>query len=178
MWRQLAVLLWSFVAINSGKKVGSQYGSLVNEALEDTFQTFEGTKVGLYGAKVAYDYSVVRDLCHNLIGTADYDRVACCTPNDVRHLYNVLIDDNKLVMFVENPKDYENKGEGKLPPVQSVLSRQKVSNSLPIEYRQGPLVPTQHCTRYFNGTLHFPGRSTVYNVYHARKKLFFFQAMY
>lgn len=141
---------------------------LIQKALEATFRSFEGDANGIaLNNPISRDYSLLADQCYQLQGKADKYRIGCCTPNDARHLYNVLIEGKKLVVFVESSKNETEIKKHKLPPVQSVRNREKVNSLLEIEYREGKLDPLKDCTRYFNGTLHFPGRSTVHNVYHA-----------
>lgn len=153
--------------VSFAKKSNSRL-HLINKALERTFLAFEGSTEGIRHQAVPQDVSSVLDVCHNLDGSKDKNRIACCTPNDVKHIYNVLVEDGKLVLFVRSKKEAMSQNKV-LPPVQSVRSREKVNSLLPIEYREGTFDPSKHCTRYFNGTLHFPGRSTVHNVYHACK---------
>ena len=102
----------------------------------------------------------------------DILRIVCCTPEDVRHLYNVLFEDQKVVGFTDlvNQKKIS---DHSLPPVTSVKKQRKENFNLPLESRsispdnllnQGENSP---CKSYFNGTLHVIGASTMHNVYHA-----------
>ncbi len=136
-------------------------------------------------------YSFITDLCstvnffesnqtrHSKAKLADEDilRIVCCTPEDVRHLFNVLFEDQKVVGFTDlvNMKKIS---DHSLPPVTSVKKQRKENFNLPLESRllnaaseyniltQGKNSP---CKSYFNGTLHVIGASTMHNVYHAGK---------
>lgn len=163
-----SILLLIFFALLGSVLCKKTFGraSLVREVLDETLSVFQ-EKVVVKASHIAGSaFTEVREVCHNFLNTADYGRVGCCVPNDIKHLYNVMIENRKLIFF---RPDSSSPGLGTLPPVSTVKAQKKHNFNLPIEYRDGPLIPSKHCTRYFNGTLHIPGRSTVHNVYHACK---------
>ena len=175
------LLWWSFAAlllvtwqtttnVAEARKVSTN-AILIQRALHATFAAFEESPWPKSHPDIPLGFSQIHDQCHHLDGTIDVGRIGCCTPSDVKHLYNVLIEDRKLVVFVPSLKEKDTR-PFKLPPVQSVRYQKKVNHHLQVEYREGPMDIDKHCTRYFNGTLHFPGRSTVHNVYHACKSSF------
>lgn len=144
--------------------------SLIREVLDETLSLFR-EKVIVKASDISGSiFTEIREVCHNIRNTNDYNRVGCCVPNDVKHIYNVLIENKKLIFF---RPDSSSPGLGTLPPVSTVKAQKKHNFNLPIEYRDGPLIPSKHCSRYFNGTLHIAGRSTVHNVYHACKLIEF-----
>jgi hypothetical protein len=131
-----------------------------------------------------YKYSELQGVCKHVKDEVDRTRIGCCTPNDVRHLYNAMISkDGKMVMFQKpdtasrtstssslqsfNAIASSKPGGSVLPTISSVKQQAKINFNMPIEYRNEHL-DISKCTRYFNGTLHVIGRSTVKNVYHAR----------
>ncbi len=121
-----------------------------------------------------FQYSDVQNVCNNVKKDTDRIRVGCCTPSDVRHIYNVMISqDGKMIIF-QNPDSAASSRNNKLhlPPVSSVKQQAKINFNIPTEYRSEKL-DISKCTRYFNGTLHVVGRSTVKNVYHACKRYTF-----
>jgi hypothetical protein len=109
-------------------------------------------------------YSSMTGVCGDQIDSDTVKRTACCTPSDVKHLYDVLVHNGKFVLFSDKPQS-----SVKLPAVTSVKTQQKVNYNVDIEYRNEAFVPLTHCTSYFNGTLHVVGKSTIKNVYHASK---------
>lgn len=137
-------------------------------------------------------FSFITDLCstvnffesnqtrHSKVKRADEDilRIVCCTPEDVRHLFNVLFEDQKIVGFTDlvNMKKIS---DHSLPPVTSVKKQRKENFHLPLESRFLNAVSEDNflnnkeknspCKSYFNGTLHVIGASTMHNVYHAGK---------
>jgi hypothetical protein len=161
----LLLLFQSLIFVSSRK--ASPFLNLLKDALNQTFSEFEVPYPPSNSKfSIPSDFTQVEEICHGLKGTPDYNRVACCTPNDVRHIYNVLIEEKKMIFFVPDLKAVR---KPNLPVVSSVVQQKKIDYQLPIEYREGPLIPSKHCQRYFNGTLHFPGRSTVHNIYHSSK---------
>ena len=109
------------------------------------------------------EYSEVLDVCNVPLESSLFDRTGCCTPSDVKHLFKVLVQDNKFVLFSEKPKPI------KLPAVTSVKTQQKIHLNVPVLSINDKFSTSQQCKSYFNGTLHVVGRSTVKNVYHASK---------
>lgn len=109
------------------------------------------------------EYSSVLDVCNVPEDSSLFDRTGCCTPSDVKHLFNVLVQDNKFVLFSEKPKTV------KLPAVTSVKTQQKIHLNVPVSSINEKYSQSKQCTNYFDGTLHVVGRSTVKNVYHASK---------
>lgn len=109
------------------------------------------------------DYSNVLDVCNVPQDSSLFDRTGCCTPSDVKHLFNVLVQDNKFVLFSEKPKTV------RLPAVTSVKTQQKIHLNVPVSSINDKFSTSKQCLKYFNGTLHIVGRSTVKNVYHASK---------
>lgn len=139
----------------------------VNRALARTFASLEMNTTGVPNIPIQRSVSVALGACHHLRASSDYDRIGCATPNDVRHLYNVKILHGRLVVYLGDD-DY-NRTQWNLPSVRSIIPRKRQASRLPISFVKGPMIPETHCKSYFNGTLHFTGRSTVHNVYHARK---------
>jgi len=163
-----SLLLSAFVALFGIVvcKKASGRASLIREVLDETLSLFREKVVVKASDISGSSFTEVREICRSLRNSEDYRRVGCCVPNDIRHVYNVLIENKKLIFF---RPDSSSPGLGTLPPVSTVKAQKKQNFNLPIEYRDGPMIPSQHCSRYFNGTLHIPGRSTVHNVYHACK---------
>lgn len=136
-----------------------------------------------------YKYSEVQGICKHVRDENDRNRVGCCTPSDVRHLYNVMISKEGNMVIFQNPDaaadtttststtstvtsskstTIRGSNKGQLPAISSVKQQAKINFNMPIEYRSEKMDMRQ-CTKYFNGTLHVIGRSTVKNVYHACK---------
>ena len=113
----------------------------------------------------------------------DILRIVCCTPEDVRHLYNVLFENQKIVGFTDSVNKKKGSDHNLLPSVTSVKKQRKENFNLPLEYRSLKATfqddnridgKNSPCKSYFNGTLHVIGASTMHNVYHAgylKKKL-------
>ena len=108
------------------------------------------------------DKSAMHSACHSLRGrTGDFARVGCCQPQDVRVLYNVMVDVGALAFF----------GDGAysaLPSIRLVHRHGEapILFSLPIR-RKSHASYAQHCPEgAFDGTLHVFGRSITHNVYH------------
>jgi len=87
--------------------------------------------------------SSVEMICHNLQNKLDLSRVACCTPSAVRHLYNVLIEDRNIVLYVDpkQKRHFEDK----------YVNQTTYEFSMPIELREGPFDEKKHCKSYFDG---------------------------
>lgn len=169
--RQLLTILLYFLPFLCTCRANQNRTTLlpyINRALARTFALLEGNITGVPRLAVPHDYSLVYKLCDHLRDRSENERIGCCTPNDVRHLYNVKIFENKLVAFSNGIQNNTTK-DWVLPWVRSVLPLKRSMDKLSVVFVNGPLIPEKHCKEYFNGTLHFAGRSTVHNVYHARK---------
>jgi hypothetical protein len=115
--------------------------------------------------------SSINNICYNLPGDDHKQRTGCCQPLDVRHLYNVMIEKGKLILFLgDTPHTHSSQNARKIPPVMSIKSQSKSYYNMNVEERYGKM-PRDECKSYFDGTLHVIGRSTVKNVYHASKNL-------
>jgi hypothetical protein len=115
--------------------------------------------------------SLVAEVCNSIGKTTDsstnLQRIACCTPSDVRHLFNALFAGNHLISFDQGLKSDVPKT---LPAVTSVKKQRKENFNIPFEVRRSKDASNlfqSSCKSYFNGTLHVIGLSTVHNVYHA-----------
>lgn len=155
--------------VHSLKKVRDKSRSAVDEVIREMFPSTMSPSSSFHvdSYHVPPDYTIVdQNVCGSVAHTRYNLSTICCSPTDTRHIYNVLIEDRKLIFFV---KKGSSKPVAVLPPVMSTKRQSHINFNLPIEYREGPLEPDRHCKRYFNGTLHVPGRSTVHNIYHACK---------
>eukprot|EP01034_Spumella_vulgaris_P037703 gene37703-46514_t len=104
---------------------------------------------------------MVKDLCTDLPGPS---RLACCKPQGIKYLYNVQLDNGKLVLFAGGTgQSFHNVT---LPDIPSIVRRKVVNFNLPVERRQGAFNPAK-CKIFINGTLHVFGRSTTNNLFHA-----------
>lgn len=106
-------------------------------------------------------------------------RTGCCSPSDVRHIYNAMIQEGKLILFKRpnnnynssnNNNNYNDNNNLILPPVTSVKKMEKDNFNIPINEKYLSFNEKIPCKYYFNGTLHIIGKSTIHNVYHAGKK--------
>lgn len=114
--------------------------------------------------------SSINELCYNLPLEDHKQRTGCCQPLDVRHLYNVMIEKGKIILFLgDSPRTHSSQNTRKIPPVMSIRTQSKSYFNMDVEERYGKM-PRDECKAYFDGTLHVLGRSTVKNVYHASKK--------
>lgn len=114
-------------------------------------------------------YTEVMNVCDNVKDLSeDAKRTVCCTPHDVRHLHHVKIQKGKFIFF-QDPTSTA-KLVTKFPPVSSVKQQNKMDFNMEVmEVKSEAMQPQQHCDKYYDGTLHVIGRSTVKNVYHASK---------
>ena len=109
--------------------------------------------------------SALHDACHALHGQAgELGRIGCCQPQDVRVLYNVVVDGGALVYFDD--------GQSPLPPLPSIrlVRRHNEAPALfSLTLRRAPRARfAEHCgsSSAYDGTLHVFGRAVTHNVYH------------
>lgn len=109
--------------------------------------------------------SALHDACHGLHGQpGELGRIGCCQPQDVRVLYNVVLDGASLVYFDD--------GRSALPPL-PVIRLVRRHNEAPALFsmtlRRAPQARfAEQCadSDAFDGTLHVFGRAITHNVYH------------
>ncbi len=107
--------------------------------------------------------SSLQNICDNAPNNNLRERTACCSPIDTRVLYNVKIEKDNIVMFVD--KNVKTVGNStKLPPILSLLQQQLYTNNLHIIQRSN--TESAQCKEYLNGTLHVMGKKTTHNLYH------------
>jgi len=130
-----------------------------------------------------FDKCAITDVCQTLTHY-DYDgiahdaadgknklRMGCCTPSDVRQLYNILLEGNKIFVFQKDGAPPPRVTS--LPDITSVKKQRKDNFNIPLRFRKSNLPITEimtnksYCRSYFNGSLHIIGSSTIHNVYHA-----------
>lgn len=96
----------------------------------------------------------------------EYDlyRFSCCAPTEVRHLYNVMIADRKIIYY--NKDKIEPNHHLSVPKIKSMRLQQAYYFNMDIVESEQDF-QINRCKSYFNGTLHVIGRGTVKNVYHS-----------
>lgn len=96
-------------------------------------------------------------------------RIGCCYPNDSKLLFNVMIQHNRLVVFIpSDSKQTISNEELKLPPIKSLQKQATSLFNMEVEVRRESF-PRNSCKSVYNGTLHVVGRSSANNVYHTSK---------
>ncbi len=164
MWTS-SLLFLLLVPYCCGKRHRHHNISIVHESIKKTLSTWNIRPTAV--KPIGYEYTEMVGVCDRFVDDNLKKKSVCCTPNDVRHIYNVLIEDRKLIFF---DKEGSPRGERtSLPPVVSVSRQVRQNLDMVIEHRNEPMDVRKHCMRYFNGTLHVVGRATVHNVYHACK---------
>lgn len=128
-------------------------------------QTFGGVLPTLpeRRAFVPHNLSYVLENCFSIASHENANRIGCCSSKKVKHIYNVLFENNRMVLFSDQPGLLPRA----LPPILSYRMRQEHKYSMPIEVRQEAFDPSKHCKEYFPGTLHVVKRSTAHNIYHS-----------
>ena len=164
----------TFKFIKNQEEKISIHQNLLSEVIEDTLRQSKlpSNDRKLYSSFTSNDLdSSINRICEpyhfNNMNKNNFtdliSRTGCCSPSDVRHIYNAMIKDEKLVLFKRS-------ATGKvftLPPVTSVKKMERDNFNIPIiseDLRKNENLP---CKYYFNGTLHVIGKSTIHNVYHA-----------
>jgi len=107
--------------------------------------------------------SAMHDACHSLHGHADFSRLACCQPEDVRILYNVQVYGAEFGFF-------GGAAFSKLPTIKNVQRHGRPPQPFTMSIRAFPnnvqFGPEQCRGGTFDGTLHIFSRSLAHNVYH------------
>lgn len=143
--------------------------SVINNTLNQTERGFDvNLAESIHGH---YTFSSRHDQC--LTNEHVKDRMGCCLPNDVKHLYQVMVRNKKLHLFVKKGNATTTKEQivsTKLPPIKSLIHNLRPIYNIPVEiiYVNSIQDIRTHCgNKYFNGTLHAVGRSSAGNIYHA-----------
>jgi hypothetical protein len=127
-----------------------------NKSVIDTFRNL----IPISSSKSSYLHMCDRVIQHG--HTQDINRFSCCTPVDLRHIYNVQIKDGKVIYFHNSNA----KNNIILPKIKSMKYQKAHFFHMEVDER-----PTSfninNCKEYFNGTLHVVGRGTIKNVYHS-----------
>jgi hypothetical protein len=118
--------------------------------------------------KLPEDKSEIHSMCDRLQFNHEHDydlyRFSCCAPAEVRHLYNVMIADKKIIYY--NKDKIQPNHHLSVPKIKSMRLQQAYYFSMEIEESEQAFQRSR-CKSYFNGTLHVIGRGTVKNVYHS-----------
>lgn len=94
--------------------------------------------------------------------TMQSQHAAYCSANNIRYLYNVLIEGKKIIFFHPHLNSSIT-----LPPIKSYLFREEIFFNMQVEVRNSTFRPHEQCLSYFPGTLHVMKRSTTHNIYHS-----------
>ncbi|RYH28453.1 hypothetical protein EON65_12095 [archaeon] len=111
--------------------------------------------------------SIVQGLCEPLSHTSDVTRSSCCSSPRMRHIYNVLFEADKMVLFGGRNQTHMNSLPKRLQGVRSYKMQQEIFFNRDIVTRDEEFNPAIQCKTYFEGTLHIIKRSTTHNVYHS-----------
>jgi hypothetical protein len=146
--------------------------TLLSKVIDDTFRGNNPASMpGFKNGSINYLQSSVSHLQHvcGKSAHAGEDRIGCCSPTDTRHLFNVMIDHGKFIMFTGNKSSSLTSKDSKhhtLTNIKSVKMRRQHDFKMNLEERSESF-PSSKCKNTFHGTLHVIGRGTTHNVYHA-----------
>ncbi len=138
----------------------------ISELINETFSIGLPTLPSVSQVGPVHNRSFVHAACFAVKDAIDKSRIGCCSKCGMNHLYNVLFEGRKIVLF--------SGGSSTKPgflkfqkPIISFKMRREIKFNLPIEVRDEVFNSTAHCKSYFPGTLHVAKRSTTHNPYHA-----------
>ena len=170
LFRCCWVYCWVILLTNSAKLIRSISVELLLELLtETTVQASSLTQHKL--SKNVVNQSIISERCDNYDDSIK-SRIGCCYPNDAKLLYNVMIEKQRLLVFLpKGNKRMISNEELKLPPIKSLQKQATSLFNMEVEVRYDDF-PSSLCKSVYNGTLHVIGRSSANNVYHASKYIY------
>ena len=151
---------------------------LISSTIEKTFRRLDEPLApeDLSGYFTGTHYSSMGGVCSNLQSLTNdsqsfHTHYACVQPHGAHYIHNTMISNGKFIVFYDNATHAKLAGNMELPTIVSMHMQKRYSFSMPMEKRIGVFPPPEctgsHSDRYFDGTLHVTGRSTVKNVYHS-----------